>query len=381
MKYLYLDDESGDETSVFVDLLQDKNSDIEIDLRYPLPFSEQIQIIKDSNALLDGLILDLRLDQVANDKKRADYRALTVAQEYRTRVTEGSFKALPLILCSTDNRLNVSYKKDETGHDLFDVRYLKSEFVSRTEEVANEIWSLANGYKEIIQIKTSITARGEHLHTFFKLNKEQLTGLDKRLLHFFGTVDGKMPEHEYARLLLREMIMTPSVLIDETLLAARLGIDMQASEDWNALKSYLSDKAGYLGPFREAWPRWWMHLINIWWYNLKEFPAGLQFLTATERVNFIKKATKFKKLVPLTPYKKNYSSRFWSICKALKVPIDPLDGLMADGKMPFTWQEKEYISVGAAIERINYKEGVRVHPLEADRLSELKKEMRTDGKN
>ncbi|WP_439879707.1 hypothetical protein ACSX1A_11015 [Pontibacter sp. MBLB2868] len=372
IKYLYLDDENSNQTNSFAEILERSREDLEIKMRPPLPFSEEMAKLKADINDVNGLLLDLRLDMVTNDQKKAEYRALTLAQEIRTRVTEGSLKAVPIVLCSTDDRLNKSYKKDETGHDLFDKRYLKGEFIDNRKTISDQLVSLAKGYEMIRVIKSSIRNRKNELHQFFDLPKEKLMSLDVRLLNYFGSTDGKMPEHEYARLILKEMIEVPGVLIDEYFLAARLGVD-QSSEDWPSLRDKFLKNCKYTGPFNEAWPRWWMHLVSEWWFSLKNCPANLSYLNASEKVDFLKSATNLKGLITQTGYKDNYSSRFWTICKALNVPIDPVDGLMVDGRSPQPWQEKEYISIDAAVKRIKFREGVRVHPFEEERLKDIKR--------
>lgn len=53
-------------------------------------------------------------------------------------------------------------------------------------------------------------------------------------------------------------------------------------------------------------------------------------------------------------------------------PLDPIDGLLVSGRPPEPWQDKCYLSIKAALERVGRNEGLKVHPLERSRLSELK---------
>jgi hypothetical protein len=370
INYLYLDDEKSEETSSIADLLNQENSELEIMVQPPLPFGKEIDRLR--KIKFDGLILDLRLDQISNNGEKAEYRALALAQELRTRATEGSFKGFPIIMCSTDDRINRSFKKDETGHDLFDARYVKSIMVEDSWRVANELQCMAVGYKKIATIKKNSKTKVD-LTKLFSVSQKEAEAVDKRLTSYFATTDGKLPDHEYARLILREMIHTPGVLINEDLLAARLGVDRKKSKDWSRLLEKLN-KCYYKGVFHEAWSRWWMHLLNQWWTSLKDCPASLSYLEASDRVEFLIKATKLKNLQSLDPVKNNYSKKFWTICRGSDRPIDPIDGFVIDGKSPEPWQDKQYISVDAALKRMKYKEGVRVHPLEEDRFNIIKKE-------
>lgn len=372
--YIYLDDEDMKGTKSFGDVLMAENSSLVIKTERPKALKDQVKRLHKEKDALHGLILDLRLDEFSDGKTKASYKASTLAQEIRTRATGNKFQPFPIVLWSSEEKLKKYYQKDEGAHSLFDSRYMKDDIVDNSIQVANELVSLANGYREINNLKLEIPSRGKHLHKFLKLSDTQKTGVDAILLNYF--TEGKMPVHEYARLILNEIIFSPGALIDENYLVARLGIDKDSSKDWQMFKEKIASAWSYKGPFHEAWPRWWMHLINQWWNGLKNSPASLSNLYAGERVTFIKMSTKYKNLKPVEAIKRSYSTKFWTICKALNRPLDPIDGFMIDSKPPQQWQDVEYISGEAAVKRKGYSEGIRVHPIEAERFNDLKKSIK-----
>jgi hypothetical protein len=192
--------------------------------------------------------------------------------------------------------------------------------------------------------------------------------LDVRILERFTAY--VQPIYEYARFILREMIERPGPLISELLLSARLGISITDSKQWNLLLQQL-DRYKYLGPFSNAWKRWWAAGVEKeWWPSLKGVTTSLSILTGEERVEIIKNATGIKNLKFADPIKANYHSRYYTICEYYQKPLDPIDGIIIKEKEPEPWQDRRYISLDVALERRSEK--CIPHPTEIPRLKELK---------
>jgi hypothetical protein len=341
--YLYLDDESIEDTQSIADLLKSENKGLKISVANPLTFAKQIQIFKDLD--IDGLILDLRLDQIKNNNEKAEYRASTLAQEIRTRSAEGLLSSFPIVICSTDSKLKKSYDKAIVGQDLFDVKYLKNEeMIDNSKKVADELVSLANGYRLLNQIKKQKKTVG--LPDFFLLSEVEIQLLDQRLVkHFFGT-NLQLPLYEYARFILKEMIIKPGVLVDEVTLLGKLGVSNK-SKDLNKLLEKVS-KFKYKGPFHDGWERWWWPLVNHWWYTLNKGIPGLANLNSKDRVEILSKYTGLK-LTEEKPISANYSTKFGTVCQFYRRPLDSFDGLLIDtGFEVLPWQDSSYVSLKAA---------------------------------
>ncbi|WP_412561412.1 hypothetical protein [Winogradskyella sp. MIT101101] len=367
MKYLYLDDEDVQQTKDIIELLMSECEDLEVKWAEPKSFGDEIKRLKSEE--YDGLIFDLRLDQ----KSDAEYRAFTLAQEIRTRATEGSMKDIPIVVCSTDRKLKESYNKDSSGQDLFDRKYLKTDdLVENSEVVAKELFSLAKGYIAIRNTRSGFKGNSaQKLDEFLSLKASEVEFLDSRFLDYFGNQRGHLPIHEYARFFLKELILKPGILIDEKILCARLGVS-EDSEDYASLidkfKTYK-----YKGPFSDCWERWWWPLLNNWFKEKTK--ENLSFLNAAERVEFIKKMTKLDKLIPAKPLERSYSTKYWTICQLYKKPLDPyLDGvILEDNDDPLPWQEKKYMSLKASIDLNSKVLGLNPDPVEKERIKTYKK--------
>ncbi len=369
INFLCIDDEKALEVGPLLDLVIESTDDLTIKREQPIEFKLLFDLLSSSS--IDGLILDLRLDQKKNDAGyRAPFQGVTVAQELRTRMTEGKMPAFPIVLWSVDSKLKEAYYRDTTSHDLFDRLYVKDEeFNNAPAQVGIELKSLAKGYRFI---DTHRSKKKEHFSAILGLDNAGSQLSDPRIGEKF--LSGYIyPVHEYARYILRELIDRQGPLIDENVLAARLGVDVASSTDWERCKERLKDFA-YTGVFSEAWPRWWAKGLEEWWQNQKGMPGVLARIGSVERVKFLKKILRLNELSAASPIEEGCSSRFWTICQGSGAPIDPMDGLRISCPELKSWQDTLVISIPAAIDRAGWAKGVRVHPLERERFAAIKKD-------
>jgi hypothetical protein len=370
-KYLYLDDEKLQTVRPFMREVERHVTGLEISLHSPKVYKKQISALR--QATFDGVILDLRLDQFVNwedpEGERADYRATTLAQEIRTRATEGNFKECPLVLWSTDSRLEASFNRDDTGHDLFDLKCVKDEILNeeKAKKIALRLVSLVAGYKQIAKIKAEHRRSKDQLYRFLGF-KNEMGFLDPRIAASFAIRQGPVPVHEYARFVIYELLEPAGPLIDERTLAARLGVDSDSSPDFQGLKDTHFKQAKYKGPFRSGWPRWWTYLVEERWLKLKGNPGPLRSMPASQRVEFLRKALGLKKLVVAKAIKEGYSERFWTVCRATALPLDPRDGLIVQTRDSRVWQDKPYVSMKAALDGTTEEQGLKIDPTDQERL-------------
>jgi hypothetical protein len=370
--YLYLDDEKPQTVEPYTREVEKHASGLKITLHSPQVYQDQIAKLRQAN--FDGIILDLRLDQFVNweqpEGKRADYRATTLAQEIRTRATEGNFEDCPLVLWSTDAKFKKSFNRDDTGHDLFDLTCIKDDILDerKAKEIAARLVSLVVGYKQITKIKGEHKRSKDQLYRFLGFN-DDVDFLDPRIAASFGTREGPVPVHEYARFLIYDLLKPTGPLIDEATLAARLGIDVSSSPDFEGLRETHFKQAKYKGPFSMGWPRWWTYLVEERWLKLKGNAGPLRSLPASERVAFLQKFFGLKKIVAAKPMAQGYSERFWTVCKATALPLDPRDGLIVQTRNSKVWQDKPYVSMQAALDGTVEELGLKIDPTDQDRLN------------
>ena len=373
IKYLYLDDEQPTRLTPYIDAITGGTNKIEIVPEHPNSFDFQIQHLMEVLGKYDGLILDWRLDKIPNSEgQRATFRAAALAQEIRTRATEGEYRDLPIVLWSTYENLRGSYYADDTSHDLFDCKHHKDEVVDRPDIVRNELLSLAKGYQRIRESQGAFD-------NMLALEDEVYNLLDPRFTQHFRPNE-QIPAHEYARFILKEAILRPGLLISEALLAARLGVDKEKSSDWAALLQKLPSNAEYKGAFHEAWPSWWSYLVEKkWWRSLAPKLRPLSTLPADKRVELLKQFTGLEKLVAAKPIEEFYWTRFQTICEYHQKPLDPIDGVIIREEEPQPWQQRRYISLDVALERKGEPKNLRPHPIEVEHLREISRSRSEDG--
>jgi hypothetical protein len=233
--------------------------------------------------------------------------------------------------------------------------------------IAFKLVSLVAGYKQIAKVKTEHRKSKDQLFRFLGFNNE-IDFLDPRIAASFATREGPVPVHEYARFLIFDLLEPDGPLIDERILAARLGVDPDSSHDFDELKDSHFKQAKYKGPFSSGWPRWWAYLVEDKWLTLKGNTSPLRRMPASDRVAILKKAFALKKLVVAKPIQEGYSQRFWTVCRATGLPLDPLDGLIVQTKNSRVWQDKPYVSMKAALDGTMEDAGFKVDPIDLERL-------------
>lgn len=358
IKYYYIDDDPESQKKV----TGFENAELSIvAMQHKNSWEEQFVFLKNNEDNYDGLILDLKLDDLPNENnQRANYRGTSMAQEIRTRQKEGALKAFPIALFSANDKIQQSLEK--SGKDLFDLLIDKTKIDEKSFPVITlQLIGLANGYCVMKKTTSSI----------FEIFKIDENNIDGRFVKEFNETR-KSPVHIQSRFVISELLMKQGLLINEDCLAARLGIDKSESKDWGRLLEMMS-LLKYNGVFSCGWPRWWMFLVEKWWIETIKANKHMRSTPADERVARIKETTKLKNLVVAKKINRALSDEFWTICKGYNCPLDPIDGLLIQGQDNlYSWQEPEYVSVEAALWRKNIDSWIDVADVEKEKYKELK---------
>lgn len=373
INYLYIDDDSSDRANGTVQGLK-KGGHIEVFLSQPeSTWEQQIQFIeeKQKEDKLDGLIIDLRLDDYANakDGAKANYRGTSLAQEIRTRQKEGGVKEFPIVLFSGNDKVTQSL--ENSGKDLFDICIEKDSITNDDiyeKLFVPKLYALADGYSIIKESAEDLS----------KVLNVDIDIVDERFISELSNLITN-PPHVFARFLLDELLLKQGLLVDEFTLAARLGIDIeQSAKDWKKILKSL-ENAFYRGVFWQGWNRWWMPIIEKWWTEVINTETYLRSTPAVERIEFIKKELKLSGIYPAEKIEKSSSEEFWTVCKGYNKALDPIDGLMIDGQENlYPWQDPDYVSIDAALKRKNVNIWKKVAKLEEERLKELQEQYRKE---
>lgn len=368
IRYLCIDDKP-DEVKPALKQLERANLRLAIRISPPGEFRDQVGTLQKlrKNGELDGLILDLRLDQSgATGERPVDYKAQLLANELRTLMAASKIDDFPIVLWSITSKLALSYDKDITSHDLFDLVLDKEHLADCEPSAAEQLASIATAYATVAEQPRNSSFWKELLHT------PKMTELDPRIGEEFTPTLKKVPVHVLTRYVFEEIIRKPGPLIDEATLCARLGIQQESISETKLGKTLVTI-AGYTGPFSEAWHRWWWSAIEGWWRSRDAENPALLSLTATERVEKLREIFRYQRLKPAEPIEKGYSSRFTTICQSLRRPLDPVDGFMLAASDLKPWHDRLYVCTSVALKPKKHGFVKQLDSLEAERLRALRK--------
>lgn len=368
---LYVDDDASkhglEQIQPMIDTLEE-NEEIKIHPFQSAPFdklSEQITRVLNDH---DAIIFDYQLDDRANDQgERGNMKAPVIAQHLRTEITntDKTLKDIPFILCSTNEKLQKSFTADSTSHDLFDFMFKKDS--GDLLDVGERIAALVEGY--------NLIRKEKDLSKLLDYNYEKL---DNRIFSKFLSISEKLPAHEYANTILKDLLYIEGPLISEKTLAARLGLDINKSSDWPTLLEKFFSTAKYSGVFHKGWDKWWMESINQVFLEL--IGSNLSALDAKERVSLLIEKTGLKELELSEIINGCKSYRYWTICKSYNKPVDPREAFRAyTKKEPRPWQDNSYISKPGAIDRVGFDEGIDVHPVDYERYRLTIENLKNEG--
>ena len=150
-KLIYIDDDIGNAT-IFRDGLI-TNDLLRIDVIKATDFEQQLKEIINIQNEFDGIILDLKLDENQEGKRKAFYTAPALAQQLRSKSVSNpsEFKhSFPIFLLTSREQLSKNYRSDVESHDLFERVFIKAgAFGTNAKEHEREIHSIISAYKKI----------------------------------------------------------------------------------------------------------------------------------------------------------------------------------------------------------------------------------------
>ncbi|MDF2833027.1 hypothetical protein [Chryseobacterium indoltheticum] len=361
--YYYIDDDSKSTITETAKGLSVNPEKLVVQAFQHKEWDDQIKFIIENQNEFDGLLLDWTLKRKSDEGVDANFNVEALAQQIRRYIIDNDKlkKDFPIVICSADYRFHDIFSREVTGHDLFDLVFAKDEFDSKQYEIINQLEDLSVGYKMITKAK-----KVEDI-----LKTENLEDIDYRVLDYLQNQIGQ-PTHEIARFILTKLVKSNGILIDEYLLASRLGVDIltkeqERIEEWNKLLKII-DSTRYKGTFSNAWSNWWMHKINEFW--LENFEESLGNLNGAERVNYLNQKFQLQ-LHPAPILEKAASSDFWVVCKKTHAPLAISDAVLATSDVNrSSWEEDEYFSIEIALQ----EDVKNIHILEKERVQKLKVE-------
>jgi hypothetical protein len=234
---------------------------------------------------------------------------------------------------------------DTTSEDLFDERIDKATIIDHAEPVSGRLFSLAADYPAIGEYAANDKS-DEALARLLGCEQEFLSRVDARAL--LGLRRADAPAHVLSRYLTGPLLGRSGPMVDESLLAVRLGVDCDRSPDWPALLARLKP-AAYTGVFAQGYGRWWMARVLDSWSEQIDNERSLVRLGAPDRVGAIVAKTGLGKLTPIAENPDSPGTRFWHRCIRSRRAVDPSFGfpLMPEWGQE-TWHDVDYLCLEEA---------------------------------
>lgn len=323
-----------------------------------------------------GLLIDVAFTNARTEANvPIAYDGMALAQQIRTWQTRGlrqssgtNLPEFPLVRLSKLDVIREFVKGDTTSEDLFDEKIDKGDVIEHAETIVPRLISLAADYPRVSQYAATETKTEDAVAQLLGVPEEFLARLDARTLLGLRRVDA--PAHVLSRYVTGSLLGRPGPLIDEALVAVRLGIGIRISEGWPAVLENLKP-AAYQGVFGEGYRRWWMPLVLDWWATTIDDKQAPFRLAAADRVRMIQEKTKIGQLRPIAENPDSPGTKFWQRCIVSKLPVDPAFGfpLMTEWGQE-TWHDVDYL---CQEEAMRDPRNTRLAPTERSRLARLRK--------
>ncbi len=204
----------------------------------------------------DIVALDYRLDEkLTKIKPDQTYKGSALAQHLRDVAIDYPAQDFPLILVSSEDKLQKLYRPDRTAHDLFDRVYTKAEIRTDVERVQGESIALCAAYARLRDLQG-------------RYNVVELTGLDAddadqiNFQELRELVETSKAPHLVVKAFYRHLIKRVAPLLSKEDVAARLGVPNDTVQP--ALDALDEFGARYTGLLSDGWPRWWLYRFDQW---------------------------------------------------------------------------------------------------------------------
>ena len=245
--YLMLDDEAAaaSPAELYAEPIQAAaEGQLEIVVRRPERMGETVAMI--ARLKPHGLLLDIELTNALDeDKQPVGFDGIALAQQVRTLQTRArtatatrALPEFPIIRLSKKDVVREYVSEDTTSDDLFDELIDKDSVFGDASAPARIAVALAQDYPALSKYADSDQSDAA-IAALLAFAPETFARLDPRTL--LGIRRPGAPAHVLARFVIAQLLGRPGPLVNEDLLAIRLGVDTTASPDWGSLQAGLDE--------------------------------------------------------------------------------------------------------------------------------------------
>ncbi len=348
-------DDSPEETAVFAGELS-RASILDV---VTITAAEAHERLENSSLAPDGILMDVDLSNEAGMK----FTGPGLAQNIRVAQRRKLLPSFPVVRFAARERVRESIGSDSSSDDVFDLKIEKDGL--RERDKCKNVQRQLLGVSEVYGAVTEDFS----IEDFFCLS----TATWNEWGHEAVSEELSVADLPYLRAgKLTRTLVHPGILINEVLLAIRLGLDPMRSRQWKELCEIL-EKIKYQGVGHRNFSRWWARGLEEWWQSFgSERP--LAGTSIAERISVLEEKTSLS-LAPLEMPKGSLGNRPWRTCllswemKGESVPVDPSRGVRVIPRdtLP-SWMDPFVVALGPAN---RCREDDRLNKADLKRLTEL----------
>lgn len=341
--WIFVDD-APEEAAAFAAALTSTGK-IKVDVLGPKAAREQLLT---GAVLPGGVLMDVDLSNAVDEHGTGP----GIAQDLRVKQRSGAIREFPIVRFAGADRVRKNILGDPTSDDLFDAKIPKERLHAAIDTVCTQLAGVEAVYRALAAAKTANPMR-----------LEGLVGLDKERWQAYGhpvfeqRVIGSSEHsiHVAAGIFLKSFLYPAGLLIDEPLLAVRLGIDAEKSSSYAKLRDSLGFV--YTGAASTEYRRWWARALDDWWFTSVDSTSPPSSLTADVRVRLLSDRLGIEGLIPLQMPAESAGSKPWRLCTlhlekepAEIIPVDPAESVRMTGYADASvWQDPQYAALQIAL--------------------------------
>lgn len=366
--WIFIDDKL-DEANSFADKLMEHG---EITIEAMLPSDGRDCLLSSSVHPL-GVLMDVNLSDVKGELGTGP----GFAQDIRVKQRSKEIPEYPVVRFSGKDPVKQKIGGDPTSNDLFDLMIYKEEVKYSRDSIVRMLNGVSDIYSWLGKFQDEKLDNSQLIQKSFGLSEPFVSGWGHDDFFKKFVTSAKVGPHVASSLLLRTFLDKTGLLIDELLLAVRLGIDIEKSGDaWFDLLGRLQT-VKYRGVGSDYFDRWWARGLDDWWYSEVKATDALVSCDVVSRVEQI---ANWSGLTTLISLKDGEVSTFrpWYFCQLgleqeppQRILIDPRNAIKISTFDDFyPWVDSAYASLKLAAQFA--KEDPRLDSDEVDCLIRAK---------
>lgn len=362
--WIFVDD-YADEARSFAEELENDGA---IKIEVMLPTDARKALLADCREPA-GVLMDVDLSSVAGEYGTGP----GIAQDIRVKQKARSAREFPVVRFSAAAPIEKNVRGDPTSDDLFELKVPKSDVKERRDEVVQHLIGLREVYDAILWGSEHRGQQTELLERLFGVASDRFAELGHQAMSAKVLAGLAHAPHVAAGVFCRSFLVPHGLLIDQRLLAVRLGIDVVKSQGaWETMLG-IAQAFKYNGVGGGRFERWWARGLEEWWFNEIDATAPLASRSIQERVERLVSRTNIQGLVPLEVPAGEDNSRPWCLCRlglehspSEYIPIDPSGSVRLVSQADFPpWIDPSFASLKYAMRE---KDDPRINKQDLARL-------------